>query len=56
MELQTLLALLVVLAAAGWLGRRTWRTVRTARRTAEAGCGQGCGCESGSSGGTTITR
>ena len=49
MDVQTLLALLLVVAALAYLGRRTWRTVRAARKTAGAGCGTGCGCESSGS-------
>ena len=48
MDAQTLVVLLIVLAAAGWLGRRTWRTLRAARKTAGEGCGTGCGCGGGS--------
>ena len=50
MDLQTLLALLVVLAAVAWIGRRAWRTLRTARARPAGGgesdgCGPGgCGC------------
>ena len=42
MELQTLLALLIVLAAVAYVGRRAWRTVR-ASRARVAGGGTGCG-------------
>ena len=45
MDVQTLLALLVVVAALAYLGRRTWRTLRAARKTAGDGCGTGCGCD-----------
>jgi hypothetical protein len=49
MEMQTLLALLIVLAAAAYMGRRLVRTVRGARPDADdGGCASGgCGCESG---------
>lgn len=49
MEMQTLLALLIVLAAAAYMGRRLVRTVRGARPdAADGGCASGgCGCESG---------
>lgn len=43
--MQTLLAILLVLAAAAYLGRRIWRTVRAGRGEASGG---GCGgCASG---------
>ena len=50
MDAQTLLALLLVVAALAYLGRRTWRTLRATRKAAGEGCGTGCGCESGGSG------
>jgi hypothetical protein len=46
MELQTLLALLLVAAAVLYVGRRAWRTLRAARATADDGCGSSCGCDS----------
>ena len=51
MDLQTILALLVVLGAVAYVGRRLWRTVRPAVRASSGGdggdggdCGSGCGC------------
>ena len=47
MDLQTILALLLVLVAAGYVARRAWRTLRPAVRPSsgdDAGCGSGCGC------------
>ena len=48
MDLQTLLAILVVLLAAGYVARRAWRTLRPAVRSSSGGdddgCGSGCGC------------
>jgi hypothetical protein len=47
MDLQTILALLVVLGAVAWVGRRLWRTLRPAVRPSSGGggdCGSGCGC------------
>lgn len=50
MDLQTLLALLVVLLAVAWVGRHLWRTLRPAVRSGagggdDPGCGGGgCGC------------
>ena len=48
MDVQTLLALLVVLVAAGYVARRAWRTLRPAVRPPSSGdggsCGSGCGC------------
>ena len=38
---QTLVALVVVLAAAAYVGRRVWRTLRPQKA---AGCASGCGC------------
>ncbi len=38
---QTLVVLLLVLAAAAYVGRRAWRTLRP-RKAAE--CDAGCGC------------
>jgi hypothetical protein len=40
---QTLIVALLVLAAAVYVGRRAWRTLRPARG-ADAGCAHGCGC------------
>lgn len=45
MDTQTLLAILLVLAAAAYLGRRIWRTVRAGRD------GEGGGCSACSGGG-----
>ena len=39
---QTLIVALIVLAAAGYAGRRLWRTLRPAKTA--AGCDAGCGC------------
>ena len=45
MPMQTLIAVLVVLAATVYLGRRVWLAAVAARRAEqEAGCGSGCGC------------
>ena len=44
MDAQTLVVLLVVAAAALYVLRRAWRTVRTARAADDASCGSGCGC------------
>ena len=44
MDVQTLLALLIVAAAIVYVGRRSWRTMR-ASRAGNAGCGSSCGCE-----------
>ena len=47
MELQTLLAFLIVLLAVGYVGRKLWRTMRSARVQGggSSGCGDGgCGC------------
>ena len=38
---QTLIVVLLVLAAAAFLGRLAWRALRP---KAEPGCGSGCGC------------
>ena len=46
MDVQTLLALLLVLLAVAYVARRFWRTLRPARRGAAADCGSGCGCAS----------
>jgi hypothetical protein len=48
--LETVIVALVVLAAAGFVARRAWATLRP---KAAAGCGDGCGCgtsEPGASG------
>lgn len=42
--MQTLLALAIVLAAAGYLGRQGWRAVARARAKKSGGCDSGCGC------------
>ncbi|HEX2076910.1 MAG TPA: FeoB-associated Cys-rich membrane protein [Longimicrobium sp.] len=46
MDVQTLVVLLIVLAAAAFIGGRVRRTVRSARATAGGGksCGSDCGC------------
>jgi hypothetical protein len=45
MDVQSLLALLVVLLAVAYVARRMWRTLRSARaRDAATACGSGCGC------------
>ena len=46
MDVQTILALLVVLLAVGYVARRAWRTLRPAVRpsSSDGGCGPGCGC------------
>jgi len=48
MDVQTLLVALVVLLAAGYVGRRAWRTLRPAVRPSSGdgggSCGSGCGC------------
>lgn len=48
MDVQTLLAILVVLLAAGYVARRAWRTLRPAVRSSSGddggSCGSGCGC------------
>jgi hypothetical protein len=40
---QTLVVVLVVLAALAYVGRLAWRTLRPPK---DAGCASGCGCES----------
>jgi hypothetical protein len=42
--LQTIVVLLIVAAAAFYVGRRLWRTIAAARASKAAGCGVGCGC------------
>ena len=48
MDLQTILALLLVLGAVAYVARRAWRTLRPAVRSSSGGdgdgCGSGCGC------------
>ena len=47
MDVQTILALLVVLGAVAYVARRAWRTLRPAVRPSSGGddgCGSGCGC------------
>ncbi len=46
MDIQTLIVLLIVLAAAAFVGSRVRRTVRSARATVGGGksCGSDCGC------------
>ena len=47
MDLQTILALLLVLGAVSYVARRAWRTLRPAVRSSsgdDPGCGSGCGC------------
>jgi hypothetical protein len=44
MDVQTLVALLIVAAAVVYVARRSWRTMR-ASRAGDAGCGSSCGCE-----------
>lgn len=34
----------IVLAAAGYVGRKWWRTLASLRAKEEGGCGEGCGC------------
>lgn len=50
MDIQTLVALVIVAAAAAYMGRRFIRTIRGTRTEAGAGagCASGCGCEDGS--------
>jgi hypothetical protein len=45
--LQTVIVALLVVAAAAYVGRRAWRTLRPAGK---AGCGAGCGCGDGADG------
>ncbi len=45
--MQQLLIALIVLSAAGFIGRRVWRTVAAARAPKGGGCDTGCGCASG---------
>ena len=46
MDTQTLLAILLVLAAVAYVGRRAWRTLRGSRARSPVdgpGCGPNCG-------------
>ena len=44
-SIQTVIVLLIVGAAAFYVGRRLWRTVAAARASRRGdGCGSGCGC------------
>lgn len=44
-SVQTLIVVLIVSAAAFYVGRRLWRTVAAARASRRGdGCGAGCGC------------
>ena len=45
MDVQTLVVLLVVAAAALYVLRRAWRTLRASRAADDASCGSGCGCD-----------
>jgi hypothetical protein len=40
----TLVVLLIVAAAAGYVGRMAWRSLAAARKP-KSGCGSGCGCD-----------
>ena len=42
-ELQTVVVLVLVAAAALYLGTKAWRAARKARQPAD-GCGSACGC------------
>ena len=47
MDVQTLIVMLIVLAAAGYVARRFWRAIRGTSATASSGAGcasGGCGC------------
>lgn len=44
MDAQSLVVLLVVAAAAFYVLRRAWRTLRASRAANDASCGSGCGC------------
>ena len=46
---QSIIVVLLVLAAAAYVGRRLWRTLRPARTDAP-GCDAGCGCSATSAG------
>jgi hypothetical protein len=50
MDVQTLIVALIVLAAAAFVGRRVWATLRPRRA---AGCASDCGCGSESAGGAS---
>lgn len=43
-SMQSLLVLIIVAAAAVFVGMRWYRTLATARRKNDSGCGGGCGC------------
>lgn len=43
MEIQTLIVVAIILAAAAYLGNRFYRTARSAREG--DGCASGCGCD-----------
>ena len=44
-SIQTVIVLLIVAAAAFYVGRRLWRTVAAARASRRGdGCASGCGC------------
>ncbi len=43
--MQTLVVVLILVAAAGYIGRRVWQTIAAARAPKGAGCASGCGCE-----------
>ena len=44
--MQTLIIVLAVALALGFVARRAWRTLRPAVAGGKAGCGDGCGCGS----------
>lgn len=45
MQMQSLIVLLIVLAAVLYMGRRAWRTLRAGAGKDEGGCGgPSCGC------------
>lgn len=50
--LQTLVILVIVAVAFGFMARRAWRTLRPAVVGGKAGCGDGCGCGSAAGGAT----
>lgn len=43
MPLDTIVVLVVVAGAAGYVGRMAWRSLAAARKP-KAGCGSDCGC------------
>jgi FeoB-associated Cys-rich membrane protein len=51
--MQQLLVVLIVLSAAGFVGRRVWRAIAAARAPKGNGCDTGCGCAPGST--TSLT-